>query len=172
MCWTGEQPTGAGPGNMAGLARTAAHRCATQRPCCRHVGAAHVPQPSCQESSQALGLMWTGWTAQPGSASDTVPTAGVCLTHSSPSKPPFPPQFRLLPGPLVVPDSPGTARLCSGLGHAHGCAALPAPGSPFCPGLSDPGTASGSCSRLVPQGFRSGLPSFGEEGVPLLHTSG
>uniref|UniRef100_A0A8D2M5W6 DALR anticodon binding domain containing 3 n=1 Tax=Zonotrichia albicollis TaxID=44394 RepID=A0A8D2M5W6_ZONAL len=126
------------------------------------------------ECSQALGLIWTGWTAQPGPASDTMPTAGVCLTPSSPSKPPFPPQFRpwtCSQGPFVVPSSPGTARLCSGLGHAHGCAALSAPSSPFCPGLSDPGTVSGSCSHSAPAGFRSGLPSFGEERTPLLHAS-
>lgn len=121
---------------MAGCAPTAAHCCATQRPCHRHTCAVDVPQPSCQSPDKPWGSWWTGWTAQAGPAGDTMPTSGLCLTHFSPSKPPFPPQFRLLdllPGPLVVPYSPGTTRLCSGLGHARGCAALPARGCPLLP---------------------------------------
>lgn len=114
MCWTGEQPTGAGQENIAGCAPPAAHSCAMQSPCQVHMGAAGIPQPSCHSPAKPRGLWWTDYTGQPGSASDTMPIARVCLTHSSPSKPPFPPQFRLLdllPGPLVVPNTPCLQRI-------------------------------------------------------------
>lgn len=174
MCWTGEQPAGAGLENVAGRVRTAAHGCATQRPCHRHVGAAHVPQPSCQSPAKPWGSC--GQAGLPSQGLPVTPCPSWGLPHTLQpiqiSLPTTVQALGLIPGPLVVPSSSGATRLCSGLGHAHGCAALPAPGSPFCPGLSDPGTTSGSCSRSAPEGFRSGLPSFGEERTPLLHTSG
>lgn len=119
MCWTGKQPTGAGLENTAGCEPTAAHCFAVQSSCQEHMGAAGVPEPSCPSPAKPWGSWWTGWIGQLGSTSDTMPTAGVCLILSCPSKPPFPPQFRLLNlllGPLIVPGSPGISRLCSGLG--------------------------------------------------------
>lgn len=174
MCWTGAAHWGR-PGEHR---RACTHSCSSlchAEPMLGAHGCHWCSQPSCHSPAKPWGSCWTGWTGQPGSASDTMPQLGSA-SH--------PPAHLNLPfhhcsgcwtssqGPSLFPTAQG--QLCHAVGWAvpsAGLHSLPW-AARSCPGLSEPDMTSGSCPRSVLEGFRSGHPSVGEERTPLLCPSG